>query len=236
MPASRVSAPRLAQLTSEHLLSRAGETVTTSFPVIGAETTALLQARALDVENSLRPALIDHISAIAACLSAQGFADSLRAIVLGYVLDGMTWDMVRLRTSLPDTRLSAERPNWNGLFWARYPKAESSVGTNELRGRGASLVMVWEEANQVVLANIANSSTTRRIMESIPMGARSIDLAGGEVPIINAVPDPKLQTACQGLAGSIAEAMLGQADLVEPLAQLGFSSRLLSSSWFLATN
>jgi len=219
MPADEMPAAILEQLEGAHLLLRRGMEVTTAFPIIGPEPTAKLAAMARHITAGLVPILRPDLLAIREALRRSGFPTHAPAVILGHVLDGLSWRIVRRKIPLPDTSLSQKRPDWNGLFWARYPMAAGNYGTNDLRVGNATLVMVWNSRTAAALREIANDPSSVEAVGASQPSAAAVSLAGHQVPILDAVDG--LRSACQSAAETVASAMSSQSDLLATLSNYG---------------
>jgi hypothetical protein len=221
VPISDVPAADLARLEGAHLLERDGERVRTAFPMIGPEATDVLRRRAETVAGELLARVRTDALQVVEVLGQEGFGDHAQAILFGHVLDGLAWDAVRRRIELPDTTLTPERTDWNGLFWALYPKLENAAGTNELTRGTASLVMVWNDRNADALRAIAALPETAVVLDGVTGAELSVVIGGDAVPVINPVTRSWLTEPCDRIAEMVASRMVGEKDLLAALAGHG---------------
>lgn len=221
LPISEIPGADLARLEDAHLLRRARDQVRTAFPIIGPEPVDILRRRAGKVGDELVAVTGTYARQVVEALRAEGFGDHAQAILFGHVLDGLAWDAVRARIDLPDTTLTPERPDWNGLFWAVYPKVKHAAGTNELRRGSTTLVMVWNEGNAAALRAIAASPATQADLQGITDTDLTAQVAGARLPVINPVTRPWLAQPCGRIAEVIADRMAGETDLLATLAGHG---------------
>ncbi|MEV4181594.1 hypothetical protein AB0J28_09120 [Streptosporangium canum] len=141
-----VSDAQLSRLLEFRLLERDGERVRTAFPVLGSPETAPLRATLRRLASPLVDAVEKPVHDIAAELRRRGLGHSLYAMVFGYALDLVLWRQLRAEEAVPDTALTAERPWWNGAFWAIHPPRAGSSGTNFYRfADDLTLVTVWSD-------------------------------------------------------------------------------------------
>ncbi|MDF2706009.1 MAG: hypothetical protein K0R62_1661 [Nonomuraea muscovyensis] len=160
-----VSDAQLAQLLEFRLLERDGDRLRTAFPVLGVREMAPLRAALRRLATPLADAVEKPAQDIAAELQRRGIGHSLYAMVFGYALDLLLWQQLRAEDAVPDTALTAERPWWNGAFWAIHPPRAGSSGTNFYRlGEDLTLVAVWSNAT---LRRLHDFATTPRIAESL---------------------------------------------------------------------
>ena len=117
-----------------------------AFPVLDHADTTLLRRRLRPVGEALAERLTPSVRELGEELGRQGLAGSSYAVVFGHALDGLLWHHLDAIGALPDTTLSADRPWWNGAFWAVYPPRADAAGTNFVACGPATLVMVWTAA------------------------------------------------------------------------------------------
>ncbi|MFC0009501.1 hypothetical protein [Devosia nitrariae] len=218
VPVRSVAHSDLARLEATRLLVRTGDSVRPAFPILGPEPTDVLRRRAGAVALELVEDMRAGAQAVVDALRDEGFGAHGQAILFGHVLDGLAWNAVRVKADLPETTLTAERPDWNGLFWASYPKADYAGGTNELTCGRASLVMVWDEANADALRAIAAAPQTEIVLKGVSGSSRRTELLGAELPVVGATAGLWIEDQCARLAEIIADRMAGETDLLARLA------------------
>lgn len=221
VPSAKVAEEQLAQLERYSLVRRDGQVVRTSFPTLGTVASQLLRRRARSEAGAVVREIAGRVREVDRELAALGFAGHAHAIVFGHVLDGLTWDVVRTIARLPDTGLSAERPLWNGVFWATYPKPERTGGTNELRGQRGVLVMVWENHNLEALRRFAAAAEVRAALDRLDSDATELVLAGIHLPVLGRATPARLVDACRDIATTVARRLVGQPGLATDLGRLG---------------
>ncbi|GAB3744985.1 hypothetical protein GCM10027598_80620 [Amycolatopsis oliviviridis] len=147
---------QIALLRAYDLVSVEGDRLMTTFPVLGSEETAALRARMAGLAEAIVPAIEAEVSTLAGVLADQGLAHCAYGVFFGYVIDGLVWDRLMEEGLLPVTKLSVERPYWNGAFWAVYPPRAGAMGTNEVREAGVRLTMVWTDSTVNALNRLAD--------------------------------------------------------------------------------
>ncbi|MBL0935034.1 MAG: hypothetical protein IBJ07_09800 [Rhizobiaceae bacterium] len=205
---------RIADLQRMHLLARAGDTIRTAFPVIGQQASAPLRRNARALAEKLLPHLLDPAARIRDRLAAEGLAGHTFVIVFGHALDGLMWTLLAARKAIPDTRLTPDRPYWNGTFWAIWPPRTDPAGVNEAPFPGMTLVMVWTPRTEERLKAISRSPDLETTLHAIASGApppvthpHLLDDQGRpRLPIIR--PADPLHQQSFALASSVAEALL----------------------------
>lgn len=153
-----ISDARLSELLEFRLLERDGERLRTAFPVLGVHEMAPLRAALRRLATPLVDAVEKPARDIAAELERRGLGHSLYAMVFGYALDLLLWRRLRAGDAVPDTTLTAERPWWNGAFWAIHPPRAGGSGTNFYRlAEDLTLVAVWSNATLHRLHDLATT-------------------------------------------------------------------------------
>ena len=177
---------------SWRLLSLDGEVYTTSIPVLGPEQIGKLRAEMRRVANGLVPVVVPDVQAIAAELDRRKLHDHLYAVVFSFVLDGLTWDALDSAHAVADVAITADHPFWDGVFWAVYPKRESTPGTNSARADSLRLLMTW----------------TERVLQPIASLRASLDLHHARIPVIHKRASDSIYTAGKRIADRIAAAIV----------------------------
>jgi hypothetical protein len=192
------------------LLSRTGDTVQTTFPILDAASTSLLRRELATVTGEGGERLASAANDILVTLVEDRLAESAFAVVFGHALDGLLWNELRRREMLPSTALSLEHPFWRGAFWASYPKRDFAAGTNEVRAHGVTLTMVWTDDTADALAGLAEAESTLSWLESVASatGDQSTSRRPGgrrPVPLLHAGRSTRLSRACEALAARAAD-------------------------------
>lgn len=201
---------RMAELEHMHLLERSGDEIRTIFPIIGPQAAAPLRRHARNLAEKLLPSLLDPATRIRDHLTSQGLSGHTFAIIFGHALDGLMWSFLAAHGAIPDTRLTPDRPFWNGTFWAIWPPRENPAGVNEARFPGMTLVMVWTPRTEERLKAFARQPGLEAAFRSIAAGAATTFSQGvGGLPRIPVLrPGDPLDLQSQALARPVADALL----------------------------
>jgi hypothetical protein len=150
-----VTQSQLMLLTLLSLLRPSGDTLRTTFPIIGPTQARALRERVEVVAATLAPALAMPMALLEAQLVAAGWAASARAVVFGHALDGLFWDVLRYHGTIDEHPLSLERPYWNGTFWAIFPAHRAALGVNRVATvDGGELLCVWDADSASAVAQL----------------------------------------------------------------------------------
>ena len=206
------------------LLSRRGDAIRTTIPLLDADTTAAVRSRAAYIAAALIPALRPPIRTLHRELSRNGLQDSEYAVVFGYALDTLLWENLRTRAALPSTSLTLQQPFWRGAFWAIYPERSDAAGTNELVHGRAHLTMVWTDpvvSRLNLFAQAPTTLATLAAMERSPASSGVKNLrstcavagcAGADqmlrVPSVDERAGDPMHGASAEIAGTVSRALL----------------------------
>jgi hypothetical protein len=170
-----VSDGQLVQLIEFGLLDVDGDVLRTAFPVLGRAETGALRRQVQPLGELLADRLAPPVVALRGCLDQMDLGGSTYAVVFGYALDGLVWDRLASRGAVPDTTLCAERPWWNGAFWAVYPPRDDAGGTNFVDCGDVTLVQVWTTTTVARLTALAAAT-------GLPAAIRGLLDTGGTAP------------------------------------------------------
>lgn len=191
------SQSQLALLQAYDLVTLDGDRITTAFPVVGPEVLGPLRPRIRRLAVDLVPHISSAVAAISAELRRRGHAGHDYTVVFGHAVDGLLWDRLRAHGLAPTTELSIDRPYWNGAFWAMYPPITGSAGVNEHSGTEATLVMVWTDATNRALWDLARSEAGQALVND--------PTAQTDVPVLAADESDALHRHSMSIADTIAQ-------------------------------
>ncbi|WP_133884168.1 hypothetical protein [Glycomyces sp. NRRL B-16210] len=193
------SQSQLALLQAYGLVTVDGDRITTAFPVVGPEVLGPLRPRVRQLAADLVPRISGAVAAISAELRRRGHAGHDYTVVFGHAVDGLLWDRLRAHGLAPTTELSIDRPYWNGAFWAIYPPITDSAGVNELSGTEATLIMVWTDATNKALWDLARSEAGQALVNDPTVQT--------DVPVLAADESDALHRHSMSIADTLAQAL-----------------------------
>lgn len=201
---------QLVLLSTFGLIERHEDQLRTRIPVLGPEAVEAVREVAADMANVALRDVPNSARTIVEVMTARGLASSSHAIVFGHALDGVLWDVLRQRGSLPEVDLTVDEPLWRGALWAVYPGREGSAGTNERTVDNATLVMVWDDESVEALWELESHPGTEQLLKTVQTGKARVSLSpilGDDfvVPIIT--PDDEIHLVSLALAGTVTDAM-----------------------------
>ncbi len=108
--------------------------------------------------------------AIADQLQKDQLSDHLYSVLFSYVLDGLTWDQLRASKAIPEMKISADHPFWDGTFWAVYPIRAAQPGTNSTGPDGVTILMTWTDPVLGQLTDLENAPALEASLKQIAKG------------------------------------------------------------------
>lgn len=180
-----VTESQLLLLAAWHLLEQDDQgRFQTSFPILGPSKTAELRRMARQAAEKIASELDPDIHRFLNVLESRGWQKNGFTLLFSLVLDGLVWDILEERGTVPPREISAESPFWAGTVWVLYPQRALSCGTNTVAEGGLAVKINWspQAIPQMHLL------VTGRGMEALFSAARS----GG------ASNDPQVRRMFQG--------------------------------------
>jgi hypothetical protein len=173
-----VSSTAVQLLRDWGLLTQHGDTLRTTFPVLGGDRMTALRRDLRAAADAMLPRLRPSVDSITAALTTAGTPQSAYAMVFSYVLDHLVWEEFGAAADVP-AQIDVEHPFWNGAFWAVSPKRNNAPGTNSHGAGSASILVTWTDstlgllrpvqsaANVAFLARVPGSTNAGEIPESL---------------------------------------------------------------------
>jgi len=216
------------------------EKLVTALPILGfSEKQALMQkVRSLAVE--IEPGLRDDIKRLKETLAKQGYEDYLYSILFSAVVDGIVWFPFRAQGLVKEFALDRDRPLFDGVYWAYYPKRDFRCGTNIALGKDVFMILNWSDGpsekiqevfywdNLYALRNefleygrVADKELKSKLL---PYGVVN-DNGEFTVPIIEMKPDDQIFSICQSIAEKIVGFISQRWDLEKLQEEFGFADK-----------
>lgn len=201
---------QLVLLSTFGLIEWHEERLRTTIPVLGPEAVAAVRTAATDMANVALTDVPTSARAIVEVLTSRELESSAHAIVFGHALDGVLWELLRERGSLPQIELTIDESFWRGALWAVYPGREGSAGTNERTVANATLVMVWDDESVEALRELESHPGTRQLLQTLQSGETRVSLSSilaGDFVVPVVTPDDELHSISVALARTVADAL-----------------------------
>lgn len=200
------------------LLGHDGKTLTTAIPVLGPEETQQLRNALRPRARALGSQLAPEVKRLIAALDQQGYANNAFSAVFSYLLDGIVWDRFEERHALPTMEVTAEKPFWDGTFWAMYP-IRKGPGTNSVSHERWTLLATWTESvltatqpllSDRVVAQLASSGVVTDEATRHDLAGLGVLSADGKprVPVIHERESDPVYSIALPISRKIGDAMM----------------------------
>ena len=178
---ARVLMSQLDLLQDWRLLKRNGDAYTTNIPVLGPEKVGELRRQMKNLASQIVPEIRPEVQKIAAELQQRRLPDHLYSVLFSYVLDGQTWDQLRSSKAIPEMRITANHPFWDGTFWALYPNRTAEPGTDSTGPDGITLLMTWTDTVLRQLHALQNAPKLTSMLQQASRGdCRNLSIEDAE--------------------------------------------------------
>jgi hypothetical protein len=178
---ARVLMSQLDLLQDWRLLKRNGDAYTTNIPVLGPEKVGELRRQMKNLASQIVPEIRPEVQKIAAELQQRRLPDHLYSVLFSYVLDGQTWDQLRSSKAIPEMRITANHPFWDGTFWALYPNRTAEPGTDSTGPDGITLLMTWTDPVLRQLHALQNAPKLTSMLQQASRGdCRNLSIEDAE--------------------------------------------------------
>ncbi len=210
----------------------------TTLPILGSsEKQALIQkVRSLAVE--IEPEIRDDIEKLKEVLAKNGYEDYLFSVLFSSVVDGIVWFPFRAQGLVKEFALDRDRPLFDGVYWAYYPKRDFRCGTNIALGKDVFMILNWSDGPNEKIQKVFHWDNLYALRDEFheygkivdeelkseltPYGVVNDDGAF-TVPIIEMKPDDQIFLVCQSLAGKIVGYIVQKFDLEKLQEEFGFA-------------
>ncbi len=216
------------------------EKLTTTLPILGlSEKQALIQ-KVRNLAGQIAPELRYDIEKLKEVLAKKGYEDTLFSILFSAVVDGIVWFPFRAQGFVKEFALDQDRPLFDGVYWAYYPKRDFRCGTNIALGDDVFMMLNWSDGPMEKIQEVFNWDNLYALRDELLKHGKVADVElrsklipygvvndNGEftVPIIEMKPDDQIFLVCQSLAEKIVGFIFQKLDLEKLQEEFGFSDR-----------
>jgi hypothetical protein len=216
------------------------EKLITTLPILGlSEKQALIQ-KVKSLVTEIEPELRDDIEKLKEALAKKGYEDTLFSILFSAVVDGIVWFPFRAQGFVKEFALDQDRPLFDGVYWAYYPKRDFRCGTNIALGDDVFMMLNWSDGPRKKIQEVFNWDNLYALRDEylkhgriadeelksklIPYGVVN-DNGDFIVPIIEMKPDDQIFLICQSLGTKVVGFIAQRLDLEKLQKEFGFSDR-----------
>jgi hypothetical protein len=231
---------QLMLLRAMRFIDYEGDTIKTIMPILGAKEKQKLIPYLRQLARDIEPVLKDDIHQLKEILFTQGYPDHVFSVLFSCVVDGLVWFPFRAQGLVKEFSLTEERPLFDGIYWAYYPKRDFRCGTNIAMGEKTFVLLNWSDGPQKKIQNVfywENLYSMQKqldeygkivdddlISQLLPYGV--VDEQGHmTVPVIEMKLDDPVFLACQSMAAKIVGFVNQNLDLDALQKEYGFSDK-----------
>lgn len=106
------------------------EKVITTLPILGFKEKRSLIKRVRKLAYEIEPELSKDIYALKEVLKKIGCEERTFSILFSAVIDGIVWFPFIAQGFVTEFELTPQKPLYDGVYWAYYPKRDFRCGTN----------------------------------------------------------------------------------------------------------
>jgi len=216
------------------------ERLLTVMPILGVSEKRALIKKAGDLAGEIEPELRDEIEKLKEALARKGYEERLFSVLFSAVVDGIVWFSFMEQGFVNAFALDRDRPLFDGIYWAGYPRRDFRCGTNIAVGDDVFMILNWSDGpmkkiqeafhwdNLYALRDefLAHGKVADEKLLSGLMPYGIVDDGGKFIcPIIEMEESDAVFSTCRSLAAKIVEFMGRKLDLEKLRREFGFSSK-----------
>jgi hypothetical protein len=216
------------------------EKLITTLPILGfSEKQALIQTvRSLAVE--IEPEIRDDIERLKEVLAKNGYEDYLFSVLFSAVVDGIVWFPFRAQGFVKEFALDRDRPLFDGVYWAYYPKRDFRCGTNIALGKDVFMILNWSDGPSEKIQKVFHWDNLYALRDEFHEYGKIVDeelkselipyrvvnnYGDFTVPIIEMEANDPVFPICQSLAAKIVRSISEKMDLEQLKKEFGFTDK-----------
>ena len=211
--------------------------ITTTLPILGHSKKQTLIQQMKSLVLDIEPVLRDDIQMLKETLGKKGFEDYVFSILFSAVVDGIVWFPFRDQGFVKEFKLNQDRPLYDGVYWAYYPKRDFRCGTNIALGDDVYIVLNWSDGPMNKIQEVFHWDNLyilrddfiqfgKVVNEKIKFELKSYgildDRGNFKVPIIELKTDDQIFLICQSLATKIVGFIVQKLNLENIKREFGF--------------
>lgn len=117
----------------------------TIIPILSRNETIQLHEKTKKMAKDIILLFNDEYGCFYKTLDSKGLQRNSYSLFFAFVLDGLVWDILEKDSEIEETKITKEKPFWDGTFWMITPKREFSFGTNSLSSGDFSISLNWSD-------------------------------------------------------------------------------------------
>lgn len=200
-------------------------------PILSKDETIALRTQTKDIAGGIIPRLQKEYEALIQTLKIKGLQSNSYSLFFAFVLDGIVWDILEQNGVIKETKITKEKPFWDGVMWMIEPKREFSCGTNSLSSGNLSISVNWSDNSGVSVSNYKmlrkmlndykeNGRVTNPEVFKTFEGNELFDKKGNlQIPIIKADSTDVIYSQSKSIANVIVQYLNNNIDYSKVLAK-----------------
>lgn len=216
------------------------EKITTTLPILGFSEKQSLIQKVKNIVSDIEPRLRDDIKMLKETLEEKGYGDYLFSILFSAVVDGIVWFPLRAQGFVKEFKLSLERPLYDGVYWAYYPKRNFRCGTNIALGNEVFIVLNWSDGPMKKIQKVFNWDNLyslrddflkfgKVVNEDLKAELKSYEVLDDSgnfiVPIIEMKTDDQIFLNCRSIATKLVSLIIQKFNLDDIKEKYRFSDK-----------
>lgn len=212
----------------------------TTLPILGFSEKQTLIQKMRSLAEEIAPELRDDIEKLKEVLAKNGYEDTLFSILFSAVVDGIVWFPFRAQGFVREFALDQDRPLFDGVYWAYYPKRDFRCGSNIAIGDDVFMILNWSDGPMEKIQKVFHWNNLYALRDEFIEYERIIDVElkselipygivndNGDltVPLIEMKPDDQIFLSCQSLAEKIVGYIVQKLDLEKLQEEFGFADK-----------
>jgi hypothetical protein len=132
------------------------ECIKTTLSILGSKKKQALIQKVREMASELADETEEDIRVLLDILKKTGHEERAFSILFSFIVDGIVWFPLRSQAYVSEFELTLEKPLYDGIFWAYYPKREFRCGTNIALGNDLYVLLNWSDRAQEKIQKVFN--------------------------------------------------------------------------------
>jgi len=148
--------------------------IKTTLSILGKKQKQMLIEEVRELTEKLEPKLSKNIKKLKQILMNRGHKDHIFSIFFSGVIDGVVWFPFRAQGYVSEFSLTKERPLFDGIYWAYYPKRDFRCGSNIAMGENIFVILNWSDGPMEKIQRVFNWENLHSIHKQLVQVGRII--------------------------------------------------------------
>jgi hypothetical protein len=215
------------------------ESIQTTLSILGYTKKQALIQKVRKMAYEFAGEIEEDIHVLMDILKKTGHRERAFSIFFSFIVDGIAWFPFRSQAYVSEFELTLEKPLYDGIYWAYYPKREFRCGTNIALGNDLYVLLNWSDDAREKIQKVFNWTNLNQIHSDLLEQGRIVHAelrqalepygivdAEGNLTVLTIEmndDDPIFQN-CQTLAAKVVQFIGAKMDLKELWEEFGFTN------------